>query len=134
MKQAIICDIDGTLAVRGDRSPFDWKKVGEDTINPAVANVLEHYKLIEIIILSGRDSICRPETEEWLKRYNISYNQLHMREIGDIRKDTIVKEELYKNNIKNKFEVLFVLDDRDQVVALWRSLGLACFQVNYGNF
>ena len=29
---------------------------------------------------------------------------------------------------------LFVLDDRDQCVDLWRSLGLATFQVNYGAF
>ncbi|MGH7203736.1 MAG: AAA family ATPase, partial [Candidatus Levyibacteriota bacterium] len=53
----------------------------------------------------------------------------------DFRKDAVVKKELYETHISGKYEVLFVLDDRDQVVEMWRKdLGLPCFQVDYGNF
>ena len=38
------------------------------------------------------------------------------------------------NHINGKYNVLGVFDDRDQVVSVWRSLGLTCFQVNWGNF
>ena len=31
-------------------------------------------------------------------------------------------------------EILFVLDDRSQVVKMWRELGLTCLQVADGNF
>lgn len=37
-------------------------------------------------------------------------------------------------NIKDKYNVLGIFDDRQQVVDMWRSLGLKCFQVEPGNF
>lgn len=41
--KAIIIDIDGTLALRLGRGPFDWNRVGEDLPNwPIVALVKTH--------------------------------------------------------------------------------------------
>ena len=40
MKKAIICDIDGTLAIRGDRGPFEHEKAQEDKVNTHVSNLL----------------------------------------------------------------------------------------------
>jgi hypothetical protein len=57
-----------------------------------------------------------------------------MRKSGDYRKDYEVKKEIYETYIKDKFNVLCVLDDRQSVVDMWRSLGLTCLQVNYGDF
>ena len=57
-----------------------------------------------------------------------------MRTLGDMRKDSIVKQELYEQNILGKFNVSFILDDRQQVVDMWRSLGLTVFQVAEGDF
>ena len=134
--KAIIVDIDGTLAHMSGRSPFDWDRVGEDTVDEAVANII---RLAEqdgyvIIIMSGRDSVCRDETAGWLFDNNIPYNHLYMREKDDSRKDSIIKLELFNKFVRNMYKVDFVLDDRDQVVKLWRDLGLKCFQVDYGNF
>jgi len=137
LPRAIICDIDGTLAITGDRSPFDWKKVGLDTLNYPVAKLVEIMNRYghKIILCSGRDESCRDETIKWLKYYQIKYDHLFMRPEKDNRKDSIIKEEIYNKHIKDKFYIEFVLDDRDQVVDLWRKkLGLPCFQVNYGNF
>ena len=50
------------------------------------------------------------------------------------RKDAITKSELYDNNIKGKYEILFVLDDRKQIVDKWRELRLTCLQIADGNF
>ena len=36
--------------------------------------------------------------------------------------------------IKDKYQVDYVLDDRNQVVEMWRSLGLTCLQVADGDF
>lgn len=133
---AILCDIDGTLAHMSTRSPFEWKKVGEDTLDYAVAHILTMYaKKVNIIMLSGRDSVCRPETEQWLEHYGVYYNELYMRPEGDMRKDNIVKRELYEQHIAGKYNVLFVLDDRNQVVDMWRNeLGLKVLQVAEGAF
>jgi hypothetical protein len=56
-----------------------------------------------------------------------------MRKDGDFRADYIVKQEILDAHIP-KDRVLFVLDDRQQVVDMWRRNGLMCFQVAEGNF
>ena len=133
LPSAMIVDIDGTLAMMNNRSPFDWKKVGEDKLNCAV-NGLVNATDSNVILLSGRDSICRDETEKWLFDNSVDYDKLYMRAEGDNRKDTIVKKELFENHIRGKYNVISVLDDRNCMVELWRSMGLTCFQVADGNF
>lgn len=131
-----IFDIDGTLAHSNGRSPYDLSRVREDKEDQDVTVVLDelHRSGNKIIIMSGRDSSCMEETESWLKEHGIHYDHLYMRQEGDRRKDSIIKMELYEANVKGKYIVLGVFDDRNQVVDLWRSLGLTCFQVGYGNF
>lgn len=135
---AIICDLDGTLALFGKENPYD-RDFTKDNLNVKVADILWTYYTqaesgLNIILISGRQDKAREQTEEWLRKYQIPYNALYMRETEDIRKDAIVKEEIYEERIKHKFNVLFVLDDRDQVVQMWRNLGLTCLQVAPGDF
>lgn len=140
MKKAIICDLDGTLALLGDRSPYDASTAEDDQLNNPIANILEVYSHqtlydIAVILITGRDDIYKTQTVRWLQKHNIIYDALHMRKTGDKRKDTKVKKEMYEKFIKNKYDVLFVLEDRDQVVEMWRKdLGLTCLQVDYGAF
>jgi len=135
--KCVIFDIDGTLAHHGNRSPYDWSRVGEDTVDMAVANVLNLYHKsgdYVIILLSGRDSICRPETTKWLQENNIYYDLLFMRPEKSQEKDSIVKRSLFENNIREHFAVEAIYDDRQQVVDMWRSLGIKCVQVEPGYF
>ncbi len=134
--RAIICDIDGTLAHHTDRSPYAWHRVGEDLLDDAVKEVLGLYRPSHaVILLSGRDGVCRPETEAWLAQHNVKYDHLFMRAEGDNRKDNIIKRELFDELVKDNYQVTFVLDDRDQVVNMWRNeLGLKVFQVAPGAF
>lgn len=132
----VIVDIDGTLAHINNRSPYDWMSVGSDTPDNAIiklVNILSPF--YKIIVFSGRDSICRDITKEWLKNNNLVYDKLYMRDTGDTRKDTIIKKEMYDKYIKDQYNVEFILDDRNQVVNMWRNeLGLKCLQVAEGNF
>jgi len=57
-----------------------------------------------------------------------------MRPTGDNRKDAIVKREIFDREIRDRYRILFVLDDRNQVVDMWRELGLTCLQVAPGDF
>jgi hypothetical protein len=57
-----------------------------------------------------------------------------MRSEYDMRKDSIVKEEIYRQEILGRYNVWLVLDDRNQVVDMWRNLGLRVLQVAPGNF
>lgn len=143
---AVIFDIDGTLAIRGDRSPYDWKKVGEDELNRIVfhhymlwkKNIYDkcpegHGRFAKIIIFTGRDACCEEETRKWLDENIIYYEHLYMRPEGNLQKDSLIKYQMLQN-IKDKYNVVMVYDDRDQVVKMWREIGLTCFQVANGNF
>lgn len=134
----IIVDIDGTLAHRCDRQWFDYSKVDEDALDITVDGIVRSYAKMGYIILivSGREGTaeCLSKTHAWLKKHNIPFYDLMMRKEGDFRRDSIVKKEIYDNDIKGKFDVEFVLDDRQQVVDMWREIGLKCLQVAPGNF
>jgi adenylate cyclase class IV len=132
-EKAIICDLDGTLALLGNRNPYDASKAVEDKLNKPIARILQLYDG-KILIVSGRYDTYREQTIAWLKTHNIQYEQLFLREAGDSRKDFVVKKEIFDTHIKEKYEVEFTLDDRDQSVAFWRSLGFTCLQVAPGNF
>jgi len=137
LPELIICDIDGTIARMVDRGPYDLDKVHTDEPIRAVTGLLRTLdREQDIIFLSGRSEESREVTEIWLKR-NLWIEEwdLHMRAEGDHRPDWIVKYELFQAHIANKYRVRFVLDDRDQVVHLWRrQLMLPTFQVADGNF
>lgn len=137
LPSAIISDIDGTLSLNENgRSYYDSTRVIEDNINTPIADIVKLYKKngVKILILSGREDASKKDTETWLKCNDIDYDALYMRTTGDHRGDEITKRELYDKYIKDTYNVLFVLDDREKVVDLWRELGLTCLQVNYGNF
>lgn len=132
--RAILCDIDGTIAHMFERSPYDWHKVGTDNPDKMVIEILRRFDNKTILLMSGRDSVCRPETVEWLHKNKVPFHYLYMRDEEDTRKDSVIKRELFEKNIRDNFQVEFVLDDRNQVVDMWRSLGLKCLQVADGNF
>ena len=137
LKPLIICDLDGTLAIRGDRSPYDYSKVSLDTLNEPVNKIIRLFydNDFMVYILSGRKNVCKEDTKNWLFKNNVCYDQLLMRAEKDDRPDTVIKRELFDTYIKDKFEVYFVLDDRNRVVDMWRKdLNLLCLQVNYGDF
>lgn len=138
LPSAVIVDIDGTLTQMADRSPYDWMRVGEDTPVDAVIDAVgsAYQSGHEIIVMSGRDGSCRDITHEWLVTGLEKVNdfQLHMRAEGDNRKDDLVKYELFNENIRGKYHVKYILDDRTQVISMWRKLGLNAFQVAPGDF
>lgn len=136
LPRAWIFDVDGTLAHHVNRSPYEWQRVGEDAVDEPVRRILDLKRAYgdEILIVSGRDGECRPQTEEWLTRHEIFYRELFMRPAGDQRNDAIVKLEILRNDIAPKYNVLGVYDDRDRVVQAWRSVGLLCCQVAPGSF
>ena len=136
LPNAVIFDIDGTLALMGKRGPFDWDKVDRDDVNQIVAEQVNFHKSAgrTIIIVSGRDESCRKMTEEWLDFYNIPFDYFFMRPENDFRKDTLIKKEIYQQRILNRFNVLAVYDDRLQVLKTWYELGVFTFNVNQGNF
>jgi predicted kinase len=141
LPKAIICDLDGTLFhMNGRRGPFEWDKVDLDVVDEEIVTVLKAfiYKGYTIFFLSGRDGVCKELSYVSIKK--AFYTELthgdildfkhffYMRKEGDMRKDSIVKEELFNEHIKDKYNVKLVLDDRPSIVRNWHKLGFKVLQ------
>lgn len=148
LPRAIIVDIDGTLAGHDGTNPrghHDYHLVGNDYIHQDIDNLLfileQGYPSwlepdVRRILVSGRPDSCRDETVEWLDRHGWGEGNydLFMRATGDMRRDDVVKYEIFRDNIQDKYHVDYVFDDRDRVVKMWRALGLRTLQVADGDF
>lgn len=135
LPDALIVDMDGTLAILHNRSPYDVSKCEQDLPNqPVLDTVYKWQESTKIIVVSGRTDDGKTLTENWLAKYGVKYSALYLRKTGDMRKDSIIKEEIYHKYIEGKYNIRFILDDRNQVVEMWRSLGLTVFQVAEGDF
>lgn len=137
-KQAVIFDLDGTLADMNGRDPYDASTCADDLPREAVLAALEFVPPhVEVIFLSGRSLEYYEETASWLHTHTgmqVHGDKLFMRASGDNRQDALVKSELFDRHIAPNYNVLFIYDDRDQVVDMWRQKGLDCFQVAPGDF
>jgi hypothetical protein len=137
---AYIFDYDGTKAKLNGRSPYDYTNVSTDLPHKDI--FFMEKQLFEaghnIIGLSGREDSCKETTIEWnnfnggIHVPNEAY--LFMRKTGDKRADFIVKYEIFMQEIAPYFNVLGVFDDRNQVVNMWRSIGVRAYQVAAGDF
>jgi len=141
LQKCIIVDIDGTLAINNSgRSMYATDaSVIKDDVNYTIRDIVKRFRRLtpvhKIIIFSGRKDICREYTRKWLEDNEVPYDYLYMRGADDNRKDSIVKKEMFEEHIRGKYYCEFVLDDRNQVVDMWRNeLGLICLQVAEGNF
>lgn len=134
--RAVIVDVDGTVADKGDRDPYDYSKVSEDTVIEPIRNLVQMFEKqgYYILFVSGREHICFTDTLRWLMDNDFPFDELHMREAGDYRPDNEIKEEIYRQHIAWLYDVDYVIDDRNKVVKMWRDLGLTVLQVAEGDF
>lgn len=141
--KAVIFDLDGTLAIHTSRGPYELDKLSTDAPNPMVVEYVKmlHQAGYTIITVSGResgtkeDSMCYYEaTKKWMDSFSIPREMHIQRNQGDTRKDDVVKEELFWNCIAPYYDVKLAVDDRNQVVEMWRRIGVECWQVAAGDF
>jgi hypothetical protein len=140
-----IFDIDGTLANIDHRlnisdgkgkimHPSALKQYAmQDRLNTPVADWLcSAQKDVVIFIVSGRGTDEAVTTDNWLLQNRINPDRIFMRQGGDNRADTIVKQEILTriDSIYGKYSIEFVVDDRPAVVQMWRNNGLKVYPVN----
>jgi predicted kinase len=145
-KKIVIVDVDGTLSDTGHRrkpkenGKVDWAYFYRDDLilaDPPFSVVVDWvrglYETHVVVIVSGRDAGSSAfSTVEWLAKNNVPYHHIFMRNAGDRRDDTLVKQDIL--NLLPRDRVAFTIDDRDRVVAMWRKNGLTCYQVADGDF
>ena len=146
MKKTIIFDLDGTIADISHRRVYlegnsDWSKfnaeIGNDIPNAPIVELylsLWGMNKYNIIIVTGRSEEYRPITEHWLTWNEIPFMRLIMRKRKDNRSDCIIKQEILNLIISEGADILFSVDDRSQVVDMWRNNGITCLQCAPGDF
>ncbi len=134
--KAIIFDIDGTVAKRGSRDPYDMTRVGEDLPNEPVMLIARMLAAaanwagfgVEVLFFSGRDETARKQTELWLDHHFGYRYKLCMRPTGDNGPDDALKQDLLEA-VGQIYDIVATFDDRNRVVDMWREEGITCFQV-----
>ena len=145
----VIFDLDNTLANMKHRvhyvrsKPKNWpafeKGIPNDTPKEDIVNLYRVFAKSgdhTIILCSGRNEDTREDTEAWLIKHDLQqHERLYMRKSKDYRKDSIVKYEM-ADEIEAEFgKISVVIDDRDQVVSMWRNeRGITCLQCAPGDF
>jgi len=138
--RALIVDLDGTLAIfEGVRNGLDFSDVTKDKVNKVVKEVLIMYKKYDkkrkIIVISGRPNNKNVYQQSlfWLKKNKIPFDELFLVDREGLP-DAENKKFFYETKIKDKYQIDFVLEDRNSVVKMWREIGLVCFQVAETNY
>lgn len=139
--KAIILDIDGTIALTNGRSHFDYSdEVLTDRPRMDVIELVDSYANTlgaEIICVSGREDKCRDATQQWLDIHCVENTELYMRKIGDNRCDTVVKEEIFWEQLEPYFNIVAAFDDRPRIIRKWKDIGVplvVSVQKDYGEF
>lgn len=160
----VFVDIDGTVADLAHRrvyvrsKPKNWpafeRAIPNDT---PIQNVIDAVNRLydagwTVVMMSGRSETSKEATVKWLADFGVKYHAIYMRrqfeydeageikltrkgkQLGDYRRDDIVKEELLRVAQADGFSPDVVFDDRDQVVVMWRGLGIPVVQVAEGDF
>ena len=146
----VIFDLDGTLALIDKRrelstkpnGKIDFSKLHDPTlIKHDIPNipVIKMAQLFAedgflIVIFSGRSIRTGHTTRAWLSRNRVPFHKLVMR---DDKRHFMPDNDLKKQFLDEHVDIddiFMVVDDRQQVVDMWRSLGLTVFQVAPGDF
>lgn len=143
-KAAVIFDLDGTMADVRHRLPLIKTKPKNwpEFFNRCVDDTpIEHVhwlwhainKFLRVdeaqIVCSGRPDSHRNETENWFRKLGVRPDMLKMRKAGDTRPDTVVKKEMLDEIRGLGMRVLFAVDDRPEVIKMWRENGVPVFAV-----
>ena len=155
-KKAVIFDIDGTLANCDHRihhikkNPKDWdgffSDMKKDSLNEGIASIYRKFildKNIEVLVVTGRPIKYKEDTIFWFHDNQLMYHPVgdskykpffFFRANDDFTDDDIMKKKIYNEHIKDKYDVLFVVEDRNRIVRMWRDLGLTCLHCADGDF
>lgn len=141
MTDCIVFDIDGTLSDPSHRlhhvtnGKRDWPAffagMSEDAPKHDVIwlNWLaSRADGVAILIVTARPGDYFEQTEDWLRRHGVEYDNIYMRKIGDTRQDAIVKSEIIDQIEAEGYCIRAWVDDRQQVVEAVRQRGITVLQ------
>lgn len=139
----VLFDLDGTLAninhrlaeIKAGNYHDSMMKIPEDVLKTDIYYLWEMAidAGYNIAMVTGREDMFQLLTEQWLEKHGIYYDELHMRKSKDYRSDFEVKQEILDTKFGER-DILFVVDDRQSVVDMWRRNNITCLQCQGGDY
>lgn len=133
----VIVDVDGTLVdvtgvrhyVMDDPRKKDFKHFHAGAaLCPPIQSTLDILNAIDpdtmILVVTSRKSEWRYQTIHWLRKWEVPYDALYMRDQDDNRKDADVKRDIHTVIVANGYSPILAIDDNPSIVALWKELGI----------
>lgn len=137
-KKAVIVDLDGTLSDSRHRDHLAKKErwdefnalcTDDPPILPSIAAIRAFAAQgYTIIIFTGRQETCAPQTIEWLTQHNVPWHMMEMRRAGDFTPSEQLKKTWYWQ-YHQEFTIECVFEDSPKVIEMWHQLGLHCFMI-----
>lgn len=148
--ECVVVDIDNTIADGSHRqhflqaTPKNWKGFlsacdqdppKSDVIDIILSTWVGLGERHDVVMCSGRGDEYREKTTKWLDLYFPIYNNLFMRERGDYKCDSLVKEQLLDFEIYTRYKKVKIwFDDRNRVIDKLRQRDILVFGVANGDF
>ena len=151
--KCIIVDIDGTIAFdkHGEIIPTDFTREGwnefhkhmdmynADRFIPiwSTINMIRPFKFSTTVFLTAREDKgdIRNNTREFIDKYLpwLHIRKLYMRAENDFRSSAEVKRDILLHDILPKYDVLCVIDDEEDNIKMFQSLGITAYKVYLGD-
>jgi hypothetical protein len=138
-RRIVVVDIDHTVADAAWRDTLmgQWDEYYAagwwDRPIPFVVDIINMAAAFErdIVAVTARPEDNRIMTLRWFARNEIPIDDIYMRGRDDRRPSTEVKRDIINQHFPDLSLIDFVLEDRDDAVAMYRQLGLNVLQVCY---
>ncbi|MEO9224654.1 MAG: hypothetical protein ABI276_06670 [Acidimicrobiales bacterium] len=143
--QAVVFDLDGVLADAAGRQhyldrPFqDWEgffeACGEDPVIDETARILEVLdSSLHVVLLTARPSRVQPQTLDWLRRFDLRWDLLVMRDFGDYNSSRMFKHRTVGELREYGFDLRLAFEDDRRNVDMFRAAGVPCVYIHSGYY
>jgi phosphoglycolate phosphatase-like HAD superfamily hydrolase len=138
-----VFDIDGVLSDAAGRQHYiergrrDWDAFfaacGDDPLIAEVGRLLELLDpSLAIVLLTGRPISVQDVTVAWLERYELRWDLLVMRDIGDYQAAMRFKRRTVDELRAAGFDLRLGFEDDPRNVAMFHSVGIPCVYIHSG--
>jgi phosphoglycolate phosphatase-like HAD superfamily hydrolase len=143
--RAVVFDIDGVLSDAGTRQHYlegsrrDWDgffdACGDDPLIDDVAALLGLLDPgLQVVLLTGRPLRVQPQTVAWLKRYELRWDVLIMRDYGDYSRAREFKKWTVDDLRRYGFDLVLGFEDDRRNLEMFRAEGVPCVYIHSGYY
>jgi phosphoglycolate phosphatase-like HAD superfamily hydrolase len=143
--RAVVFDIDGVLSDAVSRQHFieagrrTWHAFfdacGDDPLIEEVARLLHLLDAdLRIVLLTGRPIRVQPQTLAWLRRYDLRWDLLIMRDFGDYAAAREFKQWTVADLRRYGFELELAFEDDRRNLEMFRAEGVPCVYIHSGYY